>query len=72
LSRGESNKEVWSLGIAEKKVQKTYPLRIGNDDIKGHYKMVNTNRCPPEGSYHKPFRVEEWAVLGSARCIHIY
>ncbi|CAL8317124.1 unnamed protein product [Arctogadus glacialis] len=19
--------------------------------------MVNTNRCPPEGSYHKPFRV---------------
>ena len=65
-------KEVWYLGIAAEKIQQKCPLSHGYDDRKGHYKMVNTNRCPPEGSYHKPFRVEEWALLGSARCIHIY
>ena len=66
----KQHKEVWCLGIAEEKVQETFPLRHGYDDRKGHYKMVNTDRCPPEGSYHKPFRVEEWALLGSDRCIY--
>ncbi|XP_030230865.1 dual specificity tyrosine-phosphorylation-regulated kinase 4 [Gadus morhua] len=33
-------KEVWSLGVAEEKVQETFPLRHGYDDSEGHYKMV--------------------------------
>ena len=64
-------KDVWYFGIDAEKVRETCALNHGYDDIEGHYKMVNTNTCRPEGSYHKPFRVEEWALLGSAGCIYI-
>ena len=59
-------KEVWYLGIAAEKIQQKCTLRHGYDDRNGHYKMVNTNTCPPEGSYHKPFQSWRMGFVGSS------
>ena len=60
----EQYMEVWYHGIAAEKVQETCTLNHGYDDIKGHYKMVHTKTCPPEGSYHKPFQSRRICFVG--------
>ncbi|XP_056462863.1 dual specificity tyrosine-phosphorylation-regulated kinase 4-like [Gadus chalcogrammus] len=51
-------KEVWSLGIAEEKVQETYPLRHGDDDSEGHYKMMQVIKD------HIAYRYEILELMG--------
>ncbi|CAL8299332.1 unnamed protein product [Boreogadus saida] len=55
--------DVWYLGIAAEKVRET----CGYDDIEGHYKMVNTNTCHPEGSYHQTFQSRRLGFVGFSR-----
>ena len=66
-------KEVWYLGIGAEKIQPTSPLHHGYDDNWGHYTMVNTITCPPEGSCHKPFQSRRMGVVGfSEMCLYLF
>ncbi|CAL8294132.1 unnamed protein product [Arctogadus glacialis] len=56
--------EVRYLVIASEEIQETCALYHGYDDIEGHYKMVNTKTCSPEGSYHQPFQSRRMGFVG--------